>query len=100
MFFRLIHIVLVLLAVAGYAADVVACYEERAETHCTTEHGNTPDGASQQDCHDCVCHMLAEVSPESTGTVLLFDKVENITKQHTPVYYLVTPPDLQPPRLS
>lgn len=98
MFYRFAHIVLVLLAVAGYAADAIVCYEERAETHCTTEHSNTSDG--HHECNDCVCHMSVDVSQESTGTVLLFDKLEPIIKENSPTYSLATPPDLQPPRLS
>ena len=97
MLIRFFHTILVLAAVAGYAADAVACYEERLQTHCSSEHSSSPD--SHQDCHDCVCHMPADVSHEASDNVLLFDEVKAI-KEHSPTYHLVTPPDLQPPRLS
>jgi hypothetical protein len=98
MLIRFFHTMLILAAVAGYAADAIVCYQERAETHCTTEHGNTSD--RHHECNDCVCHMSVDVSPESTGTVLQFDKVDLISKENSPIYSLVIPPDLQPPRLS
>lgn len=98
MLIRFFHTILVFAAVAGYAADAVACYEERLETHCTTtEHGNSQD--SHEDCHDCVCHMPADVSPDVSDVVFLFDKV-TVIKEHSPTHHLVTPPDLQPPRLG
>ena len=97
MVIRFFYTILVFAAVAGYAADAVACYEERLETHCTTEHSSSQD--SHQECHDCVCHMPADLSPEVLDNVFFFGEVK-LTIEHSPTYYQVTSPDLQPPRLS
>lgn len=99
MLIRFFHVAFFFLAIAGYTGDAIICYEERMESHCSDDHTNSTQ-SSHQECQSCVCHMPADVSHESNGTVLLFDEVKTVKKEHSPTYCLVIPPDLQPPRLS